>query len=173
MHVTSHETFKCYDTSRKVMMALPDRKSIDVSAPNLMSICIDENQNHEKQGRFYHRYSVEPVLFSDLNNLLILADRIMDKIDYPQASTRSRNFCDTGKNMREKGAERVKSTDEILNETGKKATFVVNVQYRQNATWQGKVMWAEAGKSCNFRSALELLKLIDGALDEAEAGVQD
>ena len=33
-------------------------------------------------------------------------------------------------------------------------------------------MWAEAGKSCNFRSALELLKLIDGALDEAEAGVQ-
>ena len=66
----------------------------------------------------------------------------------------------------------MKSTDEILNETGKKATFVVNVQYRQNATWQGKVMWAEAGKSCNFRSALELLKLIDGALDEAEAGVQ-
>ncbi|MCI8982442.1 MAG: hypothetical protein HFG78_08560 [Hungatella sp.] len=61
----------------------------------------------------------------------------------------------------------------MLSETGKKATFIVNVQYRQNATWQGKVLWAETEKSCNFRSALELLKLIDGALDEAEAGAQD
>lgn len=153
-------------------MALVDKRTVDVSAPNLMSICIDGNENHEKQGRFYHRYSVEPVLFTDLNSLLIEADRLMDKIDYPQASTRSRNFFDTQENRKEKGAQRVKIADDILNESGKKATFVVNVQYRQNATWQGKVLWAEAGKSCNFRSALELLKLIDGALDEAEAGAQ-
>lgn len=152
-------------------MALVDKRAVDVSAPNLMSICIDENENHEKQGRFYHRYSVEPMLFTDLNSLLIEADRLMDKIDYPQASMRSRNF-DTQENRKEKGAERVKTADEILNESGKKATFVVNVQYRQNATWQGKVLWAEAGRSCNFRSALELLKLIDGALDEEEAGAQ-
>ncbi len=153
-------------------MALVDKRAVDVSAPNLMSICIDENENHEKQGRFYHRYSVEPMLFTDLNSLLIEADRLMDKIDYPQASMRSRNFFDTQENRKEKGAERVKTADEILNESGKKATFVVNVQYRQNATWQGKVLWAEAGRSCNFRSALELLKLIDGALDEEEAGAQ-
>ena len=143
-----------------------DKKTVDVSAPNLINICIDKNQKHEKQGRFYHRYSVEPMLFTDLNSLLIEADRLMDKIDYPQASMRSRNFFDTQENRKEKGA------DEILNESGKKATFVVNVQYRQNATWQGKVLWAEAGRSCNFRSALELLKLIDGALDEEEAGAQ-
>ena len=153
-------------------MALVDKRAVDVSAPNLMSICIDENENHEKQGRFYHRYSVEPMLFTDLNSLLIEADRLMDKIDYPQASMRSRNFFDTQENRKEKGAERVKTADEILNESGKKATFVVNVQYRQNATWQGKVLWAEAGRSCNFRSASELLKLIDGALDEEEAGAQ-
>ena len=123
-------------------MALVDKRAVDVSAPNLMSICIDENENHEKQGRFYHRYSVEPMLFTDLNSLLIEADRLMDKIDYPQASMRSRNFFDTQENRKEKGAERVKTADEILNESGKKATFVVNVQYRQNATWQGKVLWA-------------------------------
>ncbi len=62
----------------------------------------------------------------------------------------------------------MRATDDILSQTGEKATFVVNIQYRQNATWQGKVFWAETGKSCNFRSALELLKLIDGALDEEE-----
>ncbi len=48
-----------------------DRQKVDISAPNLMSICIDKDQNHEKQGRFYHRYSAEPVVFTDLNDLLI------------------------------------------------------------------------------------------------------
>ena len=69
-----------------------DRQKVDISAPNLMSICIDKDQNHEKQGRFYHRYSAEPVVFTDLNDLLIIADRLMDRIDYPQASMRSRTF---------------------------------------------------------------------------------
>ena len=145
-------------------MALVDKRAVDVSAPNLMSICIDENENHEKQGRFYHRYSVEPMLFTDLNSLLIEADRLMDKIDYPQASMRSRNFFDTQENRKEKGAERVKTADEILNESGKKATFVVNVTYRQNATWQGDVTWLDQEKKESFRSLLELIKLIDAAV---------
>lgn len=51
----------------------------------------------------------------------------------------------------------------------KRQTFLVNVLYRQNATWQGRVFWAEEGKTYSFRSALELIKLIDGALEGAEA----
>ncbi len=50
---------------------------------------------------------------------------------------------------------------------GQRGTFVVNVMYRQNSSWQGKVYWAEQNKTCTFRSALELMKLIDGALDAA------
>lgn len=57
--------------------------------------------------------------------------------------------------------------DEVINQTGEQATFIVHVQYRQNATWQGQVVWAEKKISKNFRSALELLKLIDNALDES------
>lgn len=45
-------------------------------------------------------------------------------------------------------------------------TFVVKILDRRNATWQGKVTWLEQQKTQCFRSALELLKLIDGALDE-------
>lgn len=44
-------------------------------------------------------------------------------------------------------------------------TFVVHVQYYENATWQGEVVWAEKNKTEKFRSALELLKLIDSALE--------
>lgn len=47
--------------------------------------------------------------------------------------------------------------------------FIVDVRCRENATWQGEVLWVDLNKQCSFRSALELLKLIDGALDQMEA----
>ena len=47
-------------------------------------------------------------------------------------------------------------------------TFIVEVCCRENASWQGKVTWADKGRSQYFRSALELLKLMDQALDEGE-----
>ncbi|MCI9181356.1 MAG: hypothetical protein OSJ44_15435 [Lachnospiraceae bacterium] len=45
------------------------------------------------------------------------------------------------------------------------ATFVVNVYSQENSTWQGRIMWAENKESRMFRSALEMIKLIDGALE--------
>ena len=45
-------------------------------------------------------------------------------------------------------------------------TFVIKILDKQHSTWQGSVTWVEEQKTQNFRSALELLKLIDGALDE-------
>ena len=48
--------------------------------------------------------------------------------------------------------------------TGKKGTFVVQVLYRQNATWQGTVRWLDTNKTQPFRSVLELLSLMQEAL---------
>ncbi|MCI8764346.1 MAG: hypothetical protein HFG58_07205 [Lachnospiraceae bacterium] len=56
----------------------------------------------------------------------------------------------------------------IQDKHGDIGTFLVHVKYRQNSTWQGEVMWAEKRKRQYFRSALELIKLMDSALDEAE-----
>ena len=49
-------------------------------------------------------------------------------------------------------------------ETKNKKTFIVKVEYSQNTTWQGQVVWAEKNKSVRFRSALELIKLMDEAI---------
>ena len=54
------------------------------------------------------------------------------------------------------------------NLVGHKASFIVRVTIRQNATWQGSISWTERGVTKHFRSALELIKLIDSALDEEE-----
>ena len=43
----------------------------------------------------------------------------------------------------------------------------------QNSTWQGSITWVEEQKTQNFRSALEMIKMIDGVLDgidEIEGG---
>lgn len=45
-----------------------------------------------------------------------------------------------------------------------KATFVVKVNFRQNATWQGTISWTNQKKTQYFRSALELVRLMDEAL---------
>lgn len=45
-------------------------------------------------------------------------------------------------------------------------TFVVRILYQQNNTWQGEVLWAEQNQKQYFRSALELLSLMDSAVKE-------
>lgn len=49
-----------------------------------------------------------------------------------------------------------------------KATFVVKVLNTQNATWQGTIDWMDGQQAQPFRSALELIKLIDSALPQKE-----
>lgn len=62
-----------------------------------------------------------------------------------------------------------KKSQELLSEEKQpapKATFVIRVHFHRNATWQGTVTWLDTGKVQNFRSALELITLMDGALSE-------
>ncbi len=46
-----------------------------------------------------------------------------------------------------------------------KGTFIVKVENNSNSTWQGEIVWAEENRSEKFRSALELFKMMNGALD--------
>jgi hypothetical protein len=46
------------------------------------------------------------------------------------------------------------------------ATFELEILFRQNASWQGNVIYAEQNLSSSFRSLLELLSLIDSVLIE-------
>ena len=47
---------------------------------------------------------------------------------------------------------------------GELATFAVRIIFRQNASWQGSVVWLEGEREESFRSALELVLLMDSAL---------
>ena len=49
------------------------------------------------------------------------------------------------------------------------ATFVVRITQCDNASWQGSVTWADKNETQNFRSALELIKLMDSVVSPDEA----
>lgn len=51
----------------------------------------------------------------------------------------------------------------------KEATFIVNIKDNQHATWQGSVEWVQSRKKENFRSMLELFKLIDSAVGKSDS----
>ena len=42
-----------------------------------------------------------------------------------------------------------------------KNTFIIKVECCQRGTWQGQLIWAEEKRSVRFRSALELVRLME------------
>ncbi len=143
---------------------------INIAAPNLINICIDYLSNGEYSGRIYHKYMVEPMSFSESGQMISILDKFFDEINYPQASTKYRTFQRKKKRGESVSAphreekKQVQSAENILQYRGKKATFVLHVQFRQNSTWQGKLTWLEEEDEEMFSSVLEFLKLLDSAL---------
>ena len=43
-------------------------------------------------------------------------------------------------------------------------TFLIRINDCQNSTWQGSILWAEKKKTQHFRSTLELISLIEAAV---------
>ncbi len=50
----------------------------------------------------------------------------------------------------------------------KKQVFILEVMNNQKGTWQGQLRWIDGKKDRSFRSALELLHLVDSVINEEE-----
>lgn len=48
----------------------------------------------------------------------------------------------------------------------KKQTFIIEVEDVQNGSWQGSIEWLQGKKKQAFRSLLELLNLLDSAVEK-------
>jgi len=140
-------------------------------APNLICICLDRAENGDYAGHIWHQYQDEPIEYKNTIELIREMDALYDQWNFPQRSTEHWTFInenDKTRRTEKKGAGQQMDTRRIQDKKGDKGTFIVHVKYRQNSTWQGEVIWAERKQKQYFRSALELLKLVDSALDEAE-----
>ena len=139
---------------------------INWSIPNFVNVCIDGVVNGEFSGRFFHKYSREPVHFEHFMGMIKQMELLYDAIGYPQTTSHKRSFLKEEKCVAEKKAEFpvVWDNDELGSQAGTMATFYVLVKGRTNATWQGEVIWVEKGIAKKFRSMMELMILMDNAL---------
>ncbi len=134
---------------------------------SIIRVCNYEDKN--LQGTFFNSYYGQEIAFGNLTRLLFLMESMMDELEHPQASVQSRRFAKD-----RNAVERASTAQELLPRPRQEAiaTFKVKVLFRQGASWQGKLSWTEGKKEEPFRSALELVKLMDSALPQPEACVQ-
>ncbi len=59
----------------------------------------------------------------------------------------------------------MRKKEEQIGEPEKKESFVIHIQTCRNATWQGKVIWTKKKKEEHFRSELELIHLLNSAIE--------
>ncbi len=59
--------------------------------------------------------------------------------------------------------------DKKKDEQFENQSFVIEIKGKENHTWQGTIMWVEGKKKENFRSALELIKLMNSVCSEETA----
>ena len=140
-------------------------------SPNMVNLCVDSYGGERQEGRLYHQYTAGPVPFSSLFEAFDRMERLYDDLGFPQSATRIRAFgadrrAEELPEYERKEIEEMESFDKVTGQRGKDATFLIRVQYRQNSSWQGEVTWVDGQKKEYFRSALELVRLIDSALDE-------
>ncbi len=124
------------------------------------TICVDSYENSQLAGRLYNPHLKEGISFSNLMQFLKDMEILLDDMNFPQAFTSTRYFSNPISHSWDGSSE-----EPMLQ--GKLATFAVKVLFRQNASWQGSISWIGQGKEQSFRSALELVFLIDSARGEA------
>ena len=105
-------------------------------------LCVDSYTDSILSGRFYGAdHEVES--FSSLMQFLSIMEAQTDEKSFAPPSSESE-----GASFRK----------------GALATFEVQVLFQQHSSWQGILKWREKNEENSFRSALELIFLIDSAL---------
>ena len=136
----------------------------------MVMVCVDGVENGDIYGRYFHRYKKEETFFPDSATLVIEMERFYDAIGYPQAATKTRKFMER---EREKVPAKehmtvIYDSQTLMQFRGKLATFLVGVTSRQNASWQGDVVWMEQQIRKHFCSDMELVVFVDDAVKKSE-----
>lgn len=140
------------------------RDSVPSFVPDKMRVSILRITSYKDknfEGYLENPYYREIKWFNNLTQMLFLLDETADELNYPQRSNERRRIEE-------------KPPDRLNGESGYPppkeqiskpiASFRIRIMFRQNASWQGYCEWLGSKKGANFRSALELIQLMDSVL---------
>lgn len=119
-------------------------------------VCVDAYQKGKMSGHLQNPYLPSGETFESVMDFLRKMESLLDSMQFPQSFTAARAFS-----KQPEPEEKPPVSDA---QRGTCGTFAIRVLFRQNASWQGSVTWLEESREETFRSALELLFLMDSAL---------
>jgi hypothetical protein len=125
-------------------------------------VCVDSYERSVLTGRLYNPYLSAGIRFDSTMELLGVMEQMLDRMQLPQAFTTVRSFDAGGPSRMQIRETEAEGGSE--HRKGRQATFAVRILFRRNTSWQGSVQWLEEKKDESFRSAMELLLLLDSAL---------
>lgn len=136
---------------------------------------IEESDNGHFSGEIFNLFYEDAVPFHGLDEAILRMNQMMDELGSPQASTALRSFCDSTKEQGESWEAMYQRREQLLERycdkafmqspLSRKPQIQIEVLYRQNATWQGRIalMRPFEPRRKSFRSVLELMYLIHSA----------
>lgn len=132
-------------------------------------IIISQIETHEYDGYFYNEYDGAYIKFHSLLQLLKKLDNLFDRCNFPEVTHEYRKFSEPKEDKKRMGKEHImRKNENQSDESVKNATFLLQVKFRRNASWQGQIQWVDKNMKKNFRSTLELIRLIDNAIEQTE-----
>ena len=140
------------------------KQQVNISAPNLLNICIDQVCDGEMKGRFYHCYAHEPETFSNVIEMIQKAEDLFERLSFPQASTRARSFVNQETVSVAKRPEKCMNQEDLFEYKGALGTFITFVKFRQKSTWQGETFWVEGETKNHFLNVLDFIKMMDKSI---------
>ena len=123
-----------------------------------MLVCVDSSEKGVWAGRYYNSSLKKGESFSSFVDFLMKMEKTLDQMYFPQSFSAVRRFT------QEEETELISASNEEC-QTGKAATFLIRILFRQNASWQGSILWLEGKREESFRSVLELIFLMNDALN--------
>ena len=133
-----------------------------------ITICVDSYEDSLLKGYLYHSTLTGGKRIDNMMQLILTIENILEETGFPKAMTEKRLFGSFA--PQESKKEMVSEATGYAAIKGGLATFRLRIMFRQNASWQGSLVWVENNAEETFRSALELLILMDSAMSNKIVG---
>lgn len=141
----------------------------------LFMLSVDTKAGRPFCGYICNMYFRAPIRFQGMDDVLLKMDWMMDQLKTPQKDTDRRKFhaVSMAKKVKiEMGQEEMPASSssplwdpQALIRSPKGAEiFYIQILYRQHSSWQGTVQWKKSNEKLYFRSALELMSMLNGVL---------
>ncbi|MGN9126391.1 hypothetical protein ACTM97_08260 [Oliverpabstia intestinalis] len=128
---------------------------------NGIRVCIDR-EGETLAGRMYSKMTDDVMEFESTSKMLLEADMLFDEKGYPQRFMEARSFREKETtSVSYRLPEEIVPDHVIWEQQGKCCTIDIIVESRRKAGWQGTVCMPDRSHVREFKSELEMLKIME------------